>query len=159
MSNLLETILKTIQTVENKNKKSKTEETADPAVFDLLRKKVGELSEKQESGTLQKGKRKPKSILDLVLDTVNGAKKENKKDPNVPTAPKSVFDQILNKVEQKQTKVASTGLKKIVEDYNLDVGKLPQEVLQQIQAQYQKDVAEVNQKYAQGLHDLIKKVK
>ena len=157
MSKLLETILKTVGDLEAKNKKNKNVETADPAVFDLLRKKVQDIQTQQQSGTLNQGKRKPKNILDMILAGVKNAQKENKKDPNVPTAPKSVFEDLLSKVESKKEKKAATGLKKIIEDYQLNVSNLPNEALVQIQSQYKQELEELNQKYAQGLFDLNKK--
>jgi len=75
----------------------------------------------------------------------------------VPTADKSIFDSILKKIDAGKKIQASTGLRKIVEDYNLDASRLPQEVIKQVQAKYISDRRNFDQQYAQALHDLIKK--
>ena len=50
-----------------------------------------------------------------------------------------MFDSILKKVEAPVKRQASSGLRKIVQDYNLNVERLPREVVQQVQQQYQQD--------------------
>ncbi len=158
MSNLLSTILKTIDAVQSKNKKSRKVETADPSVFDELRKQVKDLDQDYQGHNMQKG-RKPKPIFDLLKKIIDGTRKANKKDPNVATADKSVFDEILSKVQKAPQRQASSGLKKIVEDYNLDIGRLPQETIVQIQDQYQSELQALNQKYAEGIHKMIKQAR
>lgn len=153
---ILNMILKTITDVQAKNKANPNEETADPNVFDLLKGKIQQLDEKNKAKRVSKGK-SPASILDLIKKEIQGARRENKKDPNVATAPKSVFDQILKKVDAAPARQASSGLRKIVEDYNLDVSRLPREVVSQVQAKYVQDRKQFDQQYAQALHDLIKK--
>ena len=93
----------------------------------------------------------------LIRKEINGARRENKKDPNVATAPKEVFDNILRKVDESPRRQASVGLRKIVQDYNLDVGRLPKEAIQQIQSQYVLDRKKFDTQYAKAIHDLIKK--
>jgi len=159
MANVLDVILKTIQDVQQKNKKNPNVETADPSVFDLLRGKIQDIDAKAKNNQLQKGKRNPKSILDLIKNGIEGARKENKKDPNVQTAPRSIFDDILKKVNQAPQRQASSGIKKIIQDYKLDVSRVPTNMLQDIQSQYQKDIQKLNQQYAQGIFDLSKKVR
>lgn len=159
MANVLDVILKTIQEVQTKNKRNPNVETADPSVFDLLRDKISDIDAKAKNNQLQKGKRNPKSILDLIKNGIEGARKENKKDPNVATAPGSIFDDILKKVDQAPKRQASSGIKKIIQDYKLDVSRVPTNMLQDIQGQYQKDLQKLNQQYAQGLFDLSKKVR
>ncbi len=159
MANVLDVILKTIQDVQQKNKQNPNVETADPSVFDLLRNKIQDIDAKAKNNQLQKGKRNPKSILDLIKNGIEGARKENKKDPNVQTAPGSIFDDILKKVDQGPQRQASTGIKKIIEDYKLDVSRVPTNMLQDIQGQYLKDLQKLRQQYAQGIFDLSKKVR
>jgi len=95
----------------------------------------------------------------MIKDGIEGVRKENKKNPNVETADKSVFDQIMKKVEAPQQRQAASGLKKIVQEYNLDVSQVPREVLQQVQAQYQADRKKFDHQYAQAIFDVIKKTK
>lgn len=159
MANALDVILKTIQEVQQKNKKNPNVETADPSVFDLLRDKIQQIDTKVQNNQVQKGKRNPKSILDLIKGGVEGVRRENRKDPNVATAPGSIFDDILKKVNQAPKRQASSGIKKIIQDYKLDVSRIPTNMLQDVQGQYQKDLQKLNQQYAQGIFDLSKKVR
>ncbi len=68
-----------------------------------------------------------------------------------------MFDTILKKIDQKPQRAASSGLRKIVQDYNLDVSRLPREVVQQVQQKYQADRQSFDKQYAQALHDLIRR--
>ncbi len=154
--NIIDVILKTINQVQQKNAANPNEPTADPSVFDLIKEKLSNLDQKSRENKLGRGK-SPITILDRIKKEIQGAARENKKDPKVPTAPKSVFDNIFKKIEQRPARQASTGLKKIVEDYRLNIGKLPQDVIQQVQAKYQNDRKAFDQQYAQAIHDLIKK--
>lgn len=154
--NILDAILNTINEVQQKNKANPLEETADPNVFDLLKNKLQNLDEKNREKRAAKGK-SPVSILDRIKNEIEGARKENKKDPNVKTAPKSIFENILKRIDQGPKRQASSGLRKIVEDYNLDVSKLPQDVVRQIQEKYVADRKNFDKQYAQALHDLTKK--
>ncbi len=153
---LLGAILKTINEVQNQNKANPNEETADPNVFDLIKGKLKNLDDKNRAKRVSKGK-SPNSILDMIRKEIQGARRENKKDPNVATAPKSIFDNILKKLEDKPKRQASQGIRRIVEDYNLDLSRLPQNVVQQVQQQYITDRKNFDQKYAQAIHDLVKK--
>ena len=159
MANVFDVILKTIEEVQSKNKSNPNVETADPSVFDLIKKELNKIDGKVQNKQLQKGKRNPKSIFEMIRDGIEGVKKENKKDPNVATAPGSVFDSIINKIEQKPKRQASTGLKRIVEDYNLDISKLPQQVINDVQAKYQQDVQAFNKQYATAIFKLVKQYK
>ena len=159
MSNLINVILKTIEDVQQKNKKNPNEKTADPSVFDILREKVQKIDQKAQANQVQKGRRAPKSILDMIKDGIEGARKENRVDKKVETAPGSIFDQLLKKVNQPQQRQASTGVRKIVEDYKLDVSRVPADVMSNIQQQYQGDVKKVNQQYAQAIYDMVRKMK
>jgi len=159
MANILDVILKTVKEVQSSNKKDKNVPTADKSVFDLLKDQLKNLDQKVQNKQAQKGKRNPKSVLDMIKDGIEGVRKENKKNPNVETADKSVFDQIMKKVEALQQRQAASGLKKIVQEYNLDVSQVPREVLQQVQAQYQADRKKFDHQYAQAIFDVIKKTK
>lgn len=157
-SKVLDTILKTINDVQKQNKANVNEPTADKTVFDMLKNKLKDIDTKSKQKRVAKGK-SPESILDLIKKEIEGVRKENKRDSNVATAPKSVFDKIIKKVEAPRQRQASTGLRKIVEDYNLDVSRLPREVIQQVQQQYIKDRAGFDRQFAKALHDLTKRYK
>ncbi len=154
--NILDAILNTINQVQQKNKANPKEETADPNVFDLIKNKIQKLDDRNRERRKAKGK-SPVSILDRIKKEIEGARRENKKDSNVATAPKSVFDEILKKVDQRPKQQASSGLRKIVEDYNLDVSRFPREVVSEIQKKYIADRKKFDQQYAQAIHDLSKK--
>lgn len=154
--NILDAILNTINEVQQKNKVNPQEETADPTVFDLIKNKIQKLDQRNKEKRASRGK-SPVSILDRIKKEIEGARRENKKDANVATAPKSVFDSILKKIDQRPKQQASTGLRKIVQDYNLDVSKLPREVVAQVQNQYIQDRKNFDKQYAQALFDLTKK--
>ena len=153
---MLEVILKTIEDVQNKNQRDPRQETADPSIFDLIKKEVAKLDSKVKNNELQKGKRNPKSILDMIRDGIDGVRKENKKDPNVPTAPKTVFDDLLKRVDRRPKRQASAGIKRVIEEYNLDISRLHPDMIRQIQAKYQADMKNMNQQYAQAIYNLIK---
>lgn len=156
VNNVLNTILKTIDDVQKKNRANPREETADKDVFKLLKDKLRNLDDKTRLKRSAKGK-SPHSILDLIKKEIEGVRKNNKKDPNVRTAPKSVFDGILKKVGEPQRRQASSGLKKIVQEYNLDVSKLPREVVQQVQNEYIKERKKFDNQFARALNGLINK--
>ena len=154
-NNILDMILKTVNDVQKKNKANPNEETADPSVFGLLKDKLRDLDQKQRERRVSRGK-SPISVLDRIRKEIEGVRRTNKKDPNVKTAPKSVFDQIFKKVEEKPKRQASAGLRKIVEDYNLDISRLPREVVGQIQEKYIADRKKFDHQYAQAIHDMLK---
>ncbi len=149
-------ILNTINEVQQKNAANPNEATADKSVFDLMRNGLQKLDQKNLEKRKSRGK-SPVSILDMIKKEINGAKRENKKDPNVATAPGSVFSNILKKIEAGPQRQASTGIRKIAQDYNLDVSRLPKDVIQQVQGKYQQDRQAFDKQYAQAMHDLIKK--
>ncbi len=154
---LLETILKTVLTTQQKNQKNPNQQTADPNVFDLIKNKIQDAQAQHQRGG---SSRKPAgNIFDLIKKAVNSAKRENKKDPNVETADPNIFDNILKKVEDKKKKQVSTGLKRVVEEYNLDIGKLPPEAIQQIQNEYLQAQRKLDEDFANGIYNLIKKVR
>ncbi len=152
--NILDMILKTIDDVQQKNKVNPREETADPNVFDLLKGKLGDLDKKISNKRVQKGKA-PISILDLIKNQIEAARKQNKKDVNVPTADPAIFDRIIKKVEEKPKRVASTGLKRIIENFHLDVSRVNPEILKQVQKQYETDLKRMDQQYAEAIHKLV----
>ena len=154
--NIFDVLLKTIEDVQKQNQSNPREETADPNVFDLIKEKLRGLDEKSRHKRASKG-RSPESILDLIRKEVEGARKENRKDPNTPTAPRSVFDKIIRKVEERPRRQASSGLRRIVEEYNLDVSRLPREILQQVHTKYIQDQRSFDRQYAKAIHDLIKR--
>ena len=154
--NIFDVILKTINDVQAKNRANPREETADSSVFDLLKEKLLVLDQKSKAKRVQRGK-SPSSILDLIKKEIEGARRQNKRDPNVKTAPGSVFDNILWKVDERPKRQASNGIRQIVTDYNLDVSRLPQQVIQQLQHNYIKDRRNFDQQYAKMIGDLIRR--
>ncbi len=151
-------ILKTIDDVQKKNKASKTQETAHSNVFDLIKEKIGDLDAKVQNNRVKKGK-SPVSILELIKNQILAAKNQNKKDPNTPTADSAIFDSIIKKVEQAPVRVASTGLKRIVENFHLDISNVDPTILKQVQQQYNTDLKKMDQQYAEAMHKLIQRYK
>jgi len=154
--NILEVILNTINDVQAKNAANPREETADPNVFDLLKDKISNFDQKNRAKRAAKGK-SPNSILDMIRKEIESARKENKRDSNVATAPSSVYDNIIKKVDEGPRRQATAGLAKIIQDYSLEAGKLPKDVLRQVHGRYIEDRKKFDQQFAQALHDLIKK--
>ncbi len=157
-TNIFDVLLRTISDVQQKNKVNPKEETADPSIFDILKEKLGELDQKSREKRSARGK-SPKSILDMIRKEIEGVRRQNKRDPKVATAPKSVFDDILKKVEQRPQRQASTGIRAIVEEYNLDISRLPREVVYQVQQKYASDKRQFDKQYAQAIFDLTKQYK
>ncbi len=154
--NILEIILNTIDQVKKSNANNPREETADPTVFDLLKEKIGELDKNIQNKRAQKGK-SPVSILDLIKGQIEAARKHNEKDPNVKTAPSSIFDKLNKKLEQRPKRTASSGIRKIIKEYNIDVSRLTQNTLNQIQQKYDMDRRKLDQGYAQAIYDMTKR--
>ncbi len=154
--NVIDVILKTINDVQQNNKQNPNQRTVDSNVFDLLKDKLRNLDDKTRAKRAAKGK-SPHSILDLIRKEIEGVKTDNKRDANVRTAPKSVFKDILRKVEEKPARRAAKGIGNIINEYNLDVRNIPEKVLVKIQSKYQQDVKNIDQQYAQAMHDLAKK--
>jgi len=159
MANVFDVILKTIEEVQSKNKSNSKVETADPSVFDLIKNELSKVNTKVQNNQLQKGKRNPKSVFDMIRDGIEGVRKENKKDPNVPTASSSIFEQIIKKVDQKPLRQATTGFKRIIEDYNLDTSAIPSDVINNVQNKYQQDIQAFNKQYATAIFNLTKEYK
>jgi len=155
---LLNIILKTINDVQKNNKANPAEKTADPNIFDFLKDKLGDLDGKLQDKRVKKGK-KPVSILELIKNQIEAAKKQNQKDPNVETADPVIFDRILNKIEEKPKKIASKGIKRIIENYHLDVSNVDIDILKQVQAQYDTDMRKIDQQYAEAIHKVIQRTK
>lgn len=155
-ANIIDVLLKTIGDVQQTNRKNPNVETADANVFDLLRDKLKNLDDKTRNKRAAKGK-SPDSILDLIRKEVEGARKQNKKDPNVKTAPKSIFKDILKKVEAQPKKQAAKSIINIIREYNLNTKNIPNKYLNKVQEKYIADRKKLDQQYAQGIHDLAKK--
>jgi len=153
-ANILEVILKTINDVKQKNANNPRQETAHPNVFDLIKDKIGGLDKKIQENRAKKGK-SPISILDLIKGQIEAARQHNQQDQATPTADSNIFDSILKKVEEKPKRTASAGIRRIIEEYNLDVSRLNRSTLQQIQQQYDQELRTLGQKYAQGIQDLV----
>jgi len=150
--------MSTINEVQKKNKQSKTETTANSSIFDAIRERVKQVETKTKDGYSSRSK-SPGSLMEQIKKEIEKTRRENKKDTKVETAPSSVFDRIIRKVEEKPARAASTGIKRIIEEYNLDVRNVPSDVLNKVQAQYQGDLANFNKQYAQAIFDLTKRIK
>ncbi|MFK7937433.1 MAG: hypothetical protein AB8G22_28215 [Saprospiraceae bacterium] len=154
--NIFDVILNTISEVQKKNQANPRVETADPNVFDMIKGKLQQLDQNSREKRAQKGK-PAGSILDLIRNEIEGARKQNQADPNVKTAPPSVFDNIIKKIDQRPKRQASVGVRKVAENYNLDISQVPQNVLSQVQVKYMEDKKKFDHQYAQALHDLIQR--
>jgi len=154
--NILELIVNTINQVQQKNAANPNEPTADPNIFDLLKNKLSTLEQNQRTKRAQQGKT-PVSILDMIKNEIEGVRTENKNNPNQETAPSSIFDNIIKRVDQRPQRQASAGLRKVVEDYNLDVSRIPRDVISQVQAKYINDRKAFDRQFAHALNDLSKK--
>ncbi len=152
--NILGTILKTIDTVQKLNKDNPKEATADSAVFDLLRDNIGKIDKKIQKRRAKKGK-PPINIMEMVKAGIDAAQKTNRKDKKVETAPESIFDKLRNKVDETPKRAATSGINKIVDDYNLDVSGITRSTMQQIKAEYKADIEKLNEKYAFAIHELV----
>ena len=158
MANVIDVILKTINEVQSKNSANPKQETADPSIFDLLRGKLGDIDAKTKQTNVGRAK-SPNSIFDLIKKEIGKVQRANKKDPNVPTADSSIFDNILKKVEQAPQRQAKTGINKVIQDYNLRIQNIPQQQMQQIHQQYMQDRKNFDKQYAQAIFDLSKQYK
>jgi len=154
--NILDVILSTINDVKQKNEANPREETAHPNVFDILKEKLGELDSNMKNKRVEKGK-KPVSILDLIKNQIEAAKKHNQKDANTPTAPPDIFDRINRKVDQRTKRVADAGIRRVIEEYNLDISRVPRQTMLQIKSQYDTDLKNMNHQYAESIHKMIQK--
>ena len=154
--NILEVILKTINDVQSKNAANPKERTADPSIFDLLKKGLQKVDSKSRQKRVQKGK-SPESILDLIRGQIEGVQKKNKKDPNVETAPKSIFEELLKKVNKQPKQIANSGLKRIINEYGINVSRVPKKVLQDVQQQMIRDQQNFDRQYANALADLVRR--
>jgi len=90
-----------LKQVKNKNEADEAVETAEPVIFEQVRKRVEEV-EQQESTSRGRG-----DIYKDFAEKVKQAQHENEVDPEVKTADRSVYDDLLNEIEK---------LKKQVED-------------------------------------------
>ena len=161
--NILDLLKGTLQEIQNS--KNPQAQKADPSIFDFLKDKLSEVDQKTKTN-IQDRDGKNVGIFDIILDKINGAQKENRDNPNVQTAPGSIFDMLRDKVnEQKnqsqhrQQQRAEECIGDIIHQYNLDVRNLNQNTLSQIQTQYVNDNAELDRKYAQYIHDLNNKAR
>jgi len=157
-ASIFDIVMKTISEVQKKNKASKTEPTADKSVFDQIRERVKQIEQKSETGYTNRTKT-PGSLMDQIKREIEKTRRENSKDSKVATAPGSIFDRIIKKVEEKPARAASTGIKRIIEEYNIDVRQVPADLLNQVQQQYFDDLKKFNKQYAQAIYDLSKRYK
>lgn len=153
---LIENTLKDIQT---DNRDNPQEPTADPSVFDLLKKKIREVNDKVViNKPTDEGETKPTSIFDIIKNKIDDARNENRDDPEQPTAPPSIFDLLKKKVQNKQdekrtrdVKKAEESIQDLIEEYNIDVSMISEQELRQIQERYVQDNKHLDQQYAEFL--------
>jgi len=96
LKHLFETIL---HNVSKKNEADENVKTADPKVFEAVKKKV----ETSEHNLPTGGRRS--EVFDDYMEKILQAKDENVADPNVETADNSVFDDLLKEIEVLKEKV------------------------------------------------------
>lgn len=152
----IKNFMNTINQIQQENKANPNEETADGSVFDLLKNKVNELSQKDRDRQVSKGK-EPKSFMDLIKNGIDHVKKQNHDDPNVKTAPQDIFNRIKQRIDERPQRRASKGIKRILSEYNLDVSSLAPDTINQIQTQYVADQNKLNKQYAQFIANVIEK--
>lgn len=152
----IKNFMNVINQIQQENKQNPNEETADGSVFDLLRNKVNDLSQKDRDRQVAKGK-EPKSFMDLIRNGIDHVKQQNHDDPNVKTAPQDIFNRIKQRIDERPQRRASKGLKRIVQEYNLDISRLDPNALSQVQQQYVSDQNKLNKQYAQFLNNMIQK--
>jgi len=158
--NLMDLLKGTLQEIQNNNRNNPNEETADPSIFDFLKGKLAEVDQKTKTN-IQAKDGSNVGIFDVILDQLGSAQKENRENPNVKTAPSSIFDMLNNAVnkqknqsQQRQQQRAQDSINDIIHQYNLDVRNINQQTLQQIQNKYVQENAALDKKYAQYMHDL-----
>ena len=145
-----------INQIQEENKQNPNEETADGSVFDLLRNKVNDLSQKDRDKQVSKGN-EPKSFMDLIRNGIDNVRQQNNDDPNVKTAPQDIFNRIKQRIDERPQRRASKGLKRIVQEYNLDISRLDPKAITQVQQQYVNDQNKLNKQYAQFINNMIQK--
>ena len=121
----------------------------------MLKDKLRVLDENNRQKRAAKGK-SPNSILDLIRKEIEGVKSQNKRDPDVRTAPKSVFKDILRKVEEKPQRRAAKGINSVIQEYRINTSTIPDKMMAKVQEKYLEDTRKLNQQYAQAIHDLAK---
>lgn len=158
--NLLDLLKGTLQEIQNSNGHSQSANKTDPSIFDFLKGKLSEVDQKTQTN-IQTKDGKNVGIFDILLDQLSSAQKENRDNPNVQTAPGSIFDMLKDKVNQERQQTqerqqyrAQESIGDIIQQYNLDVRNINQQHLQQIQQKYVQDNAELDRKYAQYIQQL-----
>jgi hypothetical protein len=158
--NIMDLLRSTLQEIQNTNQNEQNAPKADPSIFDFLKEKLSDVDQKTKTNIQDKSGNNV-GIFDLILDKLTNAQKENQENPNVQTAPGSIFDMLREKVteqkqhtEQRNEQRAQESIGDIIHQYNIDVSNISQNALQQIQLQYVKDNAEMDKKYAQYIYNL-----
>lgn len=157
MPNITDVISVIINELQKKNQQNPNEETADPAVFDILREKMRDVGHQADHQRRNPAPEPPDNILDMIRRKIEEAQVENKQNPNQRDAPGSIFDHLRKKVDQKERGQVKTSLRHIIQNYNLNVSRVPRRLMQDVEAGYAKERKRLDAKYAQVLHDLSKK--
>lgn len=162
-SSFLDLIENTLKDIQTDNRDNPAEPTADPSVFDLLKKKLREVNDKvviNKPTTDNQGKKTTKttSIFDIIRNKIDDARNENRDDPEQPTAPPSIFDILKKKVKQKEEEKrqrdvqrAEESIHDLIDEYNIDVSMISDQELRQIQERYLQDNKHLDQQYAEFL--------
>ena len=158
--NLIDLLKGTLQEIQNSNRNNPNQQTADPTIFDFLKDKLAEVNQKTQTNIETKDGGNV-GIFDLILDKLSSAQKENRDNPNVQTAPESIFDMLKEKVnqqrqhtQQRQQHRAQESIEDIIHQYNLDVRNISHRDLQDIQNKYVQENTALDRKYAQFIHQL-----
>ena len=161
--NILDLIKGTLQEIQTNNANTPNEQTADPSIFDFLKDKLSEVNQKTQTN-IQTKEGKNVGIFDVILDKISSAQKQNHDDPNARTAPSSIFDQLRDRVtqqkqqqEQKYQQRSQDSITDIISQYNLDVRRVPQNLLQQVEQKYVEANRQLDHQYAQYIHELIQR--
>ncbi|MEM7105106.1 MAG: hypothetical protein AAF502_18360 [Bacteroidota bacterium] len=152
--NILNVILKTLDEVKSNNQQNPNVTTADPSVFDLLKGKLNQIDQNVDNRRIEKGK-KPINILDLIRNQIDAAKKQNQNDPNTPTADVSIFDQIKQKLNDHRQNQVSDDVQRIASQYGLDISRVPANIIQQIETDYDRESQKLDQHFAQAIHNML----
>lgn len=97
--NLISVLGHVLQQVAKRNKANPDVKTADPVVFDEMKKKLEKSVEENETKTTRKDMYKD------FFDKVEEAKRENEESTEVETAHSSVFDDMLDEIEKLKKQV------------------------------------------------------
>lgn len=153
---LLDFIANAIEQVQQQNQANPNEETANSSVFDLIKDKVQSAPRNNQQYNQQAGNQ-PRSIVDFIKQKVEEAREQNQRDPNVKTAPGSVFDMIKNQIDGFQNQSGQDAFRELVSEFNLDLTSLDQNAQHQIHRSYMKDRQNLRAAYVQKIREITQR--